>query len=620
MTTSVNEERIIHQYNSDSTTCDLFKQMEPEFHRYCTMGEWRHNHQLPSFEISREYIQTKIYPKLQQQSEKLAQQLAISTIRRVKTEERWACQQNRLTLSRCFVELFFSRQIRRGPIPVEEDQIKLREKVITNGIKSGLQFSILMLPNRDENLAKNDGHLPDLGEILSLVKLWSIVRAMFLIKDYFIQQILVKLFRKIFEKSKIETIYDIERLLGEMLTLRTSPIISVDDEFDIINYLIIKLLSNRKYSKYTTNLRQMYDELMPYEIKKIEKVELLIIELVKHQITLKWLFETVQQLLSIEQNSIEIIVVQDAHRYTCYDTDNRQHIYEYTQALNQIVQQMNLQQYIKLISHNQLEKDSEENKIFQIQRQQLYDEQYFKLIKPFIESKSSVLQASISRDKFRAKIEELSLNENIVELIEPVLHGRLHPELIDAHLSPIQELKFLAQIYEVSQDNDTEKLRQEVLFSSLINAIKYICSYETQTSTKNYLNLDDIEFLLPKSIRLSIHNKPFHQTRVQFLIKTSSNLHRQPWHGTVTLRRSQKKHFVFDIQLSLLYKLNKYIPVFVTSSLSTTDDYFSKLAKNIQPIMWVHPDLIKDYDQQFNGEMLLSKLLFDDDHVNNLRI
>jgi hypothetical protein len=113
---------------------------------------------------------------MKQEAEMVTEKIATTAANRT---ERWEPAISR-TLVHRIIEILFSKCIRRGPIPLENKVLQRRETLIRNSLISndGLRFSILMLPNRDRNKAKNDGYLPDLGEIISLLQLWSIVKAM----------------------------------------------------------------------------------------------------------------------------------------------------------------------------------------------------------------------------------------------------------------------------------------------------------------------------------------------------------------------------------------------------------------------------------------------------------
>jgi hypothetical protein len=294
--------------------------------------------------------------------------------------------------------------------------------------------------------------------------------------------------------------------------------------------------------------------------------------------------------------------VQDARRYACYDTDLDEHIQAYARCLNQIVEELSINENIILTSHEQLEQQNahhQDLEIFIKRRAEVYLDKFEEFSQPFFQAKSDLMRCT-TREHFLALVDKISLNNCISQLIEPILHSRSHPELTDLQLSPSDELKVLSQIYEPQiEDASRESLRQKLLFSCLINATKYVCSYESQTYTKNKYQLDDIQFLLPGTVRLSIHNKS--AAYDQFLIKCGPNLHRQPWHGTAGLRLRKDKgphSLSFEIRLSFEYKVNKYIPIFIKKEATANNyhqDYFSTIACIDQPIVWIHSDLIQLY-------------------------
>ncbi|CAF2754412.1 unnamed protein product [Rotaria sp. Silwood2] len=566
-------------YNSDLSTYSLFKQLEQQFQCYVSSSTWRNELDRPRFEVTSDFVQKIIYPKMKQEAETLAEKIAITAANRT---ERWKSAAS-TTLAHRIIEILFSNGIRRGSIPSKEELLHRREILIRNGLASDedLRFAILMLPIRDRNKAKNDGYLPDLGEIISLLQLWAIVKAMFIATENF-AQVLIKIFKKV--DGSVETITDIQNSIEIMLK---EDRVAIDCSQQKHNYYQLDLLREALNDDYkVTNSKQAA----------------LLRELTRCNYTNEWFLQSLAEVIQVQTKSIRIFVVQDVRRYACYDTDLNEHIQAYSTCLNQIVVEMGLDESIILTSHEQLEKDYpnlEDLETFMKQRTEVYSNKFEEFSQPFFQRKSDLMHCT-TRESFLILVNEISLNENISQLIEPILHSRYHPKLADAQLTPSDELILLAQIYQPQiADTNRELLRQELLFSSLINATKYICSYESQTSTKNIFQLDDIQFFLPGTVRLSIHNKSSNCD--QFLIKCGPNLHRQPWQGTagLRLRKNKGKHSLsFEIRLSFEYKVDNYIPVFIKKDSvinSNYSDHFSALALIDQPIIWIHSDLVQMY-------------------------
>ncbi|CAF0768099.1 unnamed protein product [Rotaria sp. Silwood1] len=459
-----------------------------------------------------------------------------------------------------------------------------------------------MLPNRDRNKVKNDGYLPDLGEVISLLQLWSIVKAMLIATEQF-AVILIKIFKNV--DASVKTIADVQKSIETILTTEMTSIIDSQQRQD--NHFRLDILREELNNGYN--------------VANAEKAELLLRELAHRNCTVAWFLQSITEVIQVQTKSIRLFVVQDARRYACYDTDLNEHIQAYSRCLNQIVVQLGISENIILTSHEQLEQEyahRQDLEMFIKQRAEVYSDKFEKFSQPFFQAKSDLMFCT-TRQNFLALADKLSLNSNISQLIEPILHSRYHPELADAQLSSIDELKILAQIYQPQVgDTNRELLRQHLLFSCLINATRYICSYESQTSAKNDYQLDDIQFLLPGTVRLSIHNKP--SNCEQFLIKCGTNLHRQPWHCTAGLRLRKNKRqrsMSFEIRLSFEYKVDKYIPIFIKKDSTTNNrhhDHLATLARIDQPILWIHSNLAQLYVSDDND---LSRIF---DKANKIRL
>ncbi|CAF3322568.1 unnamed protein product [Rotaria socialis] len=569
------------QFNSDSSTHSLFKKLEPQFDKFYSTADL---HQY--VEIGAEGIQSLLF-KLKEETNCSAEKIANNAMRQAYTKERWSylCNQE-VTLAHIIIEILLNGKIRRGPIPVNENQLKFRESLIRKGLmhSDGLHFSILMLPFRDRNKAKNDGYLPDLGEVLSLLQLWSIVKAMMIATEKYTQR-LIKSFRKLLQPS-VKTITDLRNTVQNILISKC------------------RSTSTEMETQETTSIDALRQELSDdYIVFDTDKAELLLRELTSMNQSIKWFMQSIDEAFNATVKPIRIFTVQDARRYPCYDTFLDEHLSSYSNCVNEIAKRLGISSEVILTSHENLEQQwkiqqPQELETFLRKRTEIYSSKFEQFSKPFFDAKNELL-AYNTRDSFLTKVHQLSLNENIPDMIEPILHSRYHPELAPAQLKPEDELKVFAQIYESQEE--TEQLRQNILFSSIINAIKYICAYESNTEAKNKYGLDDMKFFLPGSIRLSIHNKS--ADCGQFLLRVGPNLHRQPWNGTAGIKPSSpssKYTLSFEIRMSLEYKIENYVPIFIRKQEEETNNdiyplFLSQLSRIKQPILWIHFDLIQQY-------------------------
>ncbi|CAF3382420.1 unnamed protein product [Rotaria sp. Silwood1] len=323
-------------YNSDLGTYDLFKQLEQEFDHYVSSSNWRNELHCQSFEITPEFVLKVIYPKMKQEAETLAEKIATTVANRT---ERWGPATS-TTLAHRIIEILFSNGIRRGSIPSEDKFLQRREMLIRNALTSsdGLRFSILMLPNRDRNKAKNDGYLPDLGEVISLLQLWSIVKAMLIATEQF-ALILIKIFKKV--DASVKTIADVQKSIETILTTEKTSIIDSQQRQD--NHFRLDILREELNNGYN--------------VANVEKAELLLRELAHRNCTVAWFLQSITEVIQVQTKSIRLFVVQDARRYACYDTDLNEHIQAYSRCLNQIVVQLGISENIILTSHEQLEQE-----------------------------------------------------------------------------------------------------------------------------------------------------------------------------------------------------------------------------------------------------------------------
>ncbi|CAF3384706.1 unnamed protein product [Rotaria sp. Silwood1] len=395
-------------YNSDLGTYDLFKQLEQEFDHYVSSSNWRNELHCQSFEITPEFVLKVIYPKMKQEAETLAEKIATTVANRT---ERWGPATS-TTLVYRIIEILFSNGIRRGSIPSEDKFLQRREMLIRNALTSsdGLRFSILMLPNRDRNKAKNDGYLPDLGEVISLLQLWSIVKAMLIATEQF-ALILIKIFKKV--DASVKTIADVQKSIETILTTEKTSIIDSQQRQD--NHFRLDILREELNNGYN--------------VANVEKAELLLRELAHRNCTVAWFLQSITEVIQVQTKSIRLFVVQDARRYACYDTDLNEHIQAYSRCLNQIVVQLGISENIILTSHEQLEQEyahRQDLEMFIKQRAEVYSDKFEKFSQPFFQAKSDLMFCT-TRENFLALVDKLSLNSNISQLIEPILLSRTVP-------------------------------------------------------------------------------------------------------------------------------------------------------------------------------------------------
>jgi hypothetical protein len=191
------------------------------------------------------------------------------------------------------------------------------------------------------------------------------------------------------------------------------------------------------------------------------------------------------------------------------------------------------------------------------------------LLAPFDEIKDLLLKCS-DRQSFLQHLAEADHTSKIYPIFETILHTLYFPNLETfsnnlGQYSHVFKLQFINQIYTIHSNQELEALRRDVLWSSLKGAVEYIASYESNSKLGNAIALDDIEFLVPTALRLSIHKKG--EGIGHFCIQPGPSIHRTPWHGTAALRkRTNTDQLALEIKLSLELKYQGYLPVFITTS------------------------------------------------------
>jgi len=118
----------------------------------------------------------RILPALKQVALSLAESVAQRACRRAVEPGRWS---GTPTPAHLVAEVLLDRAFRRGPSPTAETREARVAWIQRLGVADPtcLRLSILALPLRDQNPAKNDGVLPDLGEVGAMLRMWAVAKA-----------------------------------------------------------------------------------------------------------------------------------------------------------------------------------------------------------------------------------------------------------------------------------------------------------------------------------------------------------------------------------------------------------------------------------------------------------
>ncbi len=519
-----------HEYNSDRSTHGQIEGLLKGNYAYESINEFintGNEHYFASFAA----IETILFAHLREGAESLAKEIAARAGRRAKDPERW---KEALTLGHLVAEVLFDQELKRGPLPSQEEREK-RVKHINQliDVSSGsLRLALLALPVRDRNPAKNDGPYPDLGEAISLLRLWIIAESIRLAWDAYYSE------RDTFlERFRTGASKELAAIRG----LLTTP----SEE--------------------------------PKESARLQK------HLHQASLTTEWLMTA---LARAGQGHISVFAVRDSKRYPSFATDIEDDISAYTKGLNYFVKALKISPAVEVMDIEDIKKEQKNAELvhFQKEVETVYNKKLEAGSKVLCKVLESLMKAN-GRAAFHKEIEAVEGISCVGNLVEPILHGRWHPEL--AHLSTKQRIEFLAEVFYVKTDSKLEILRQAVLKSSLLGAIQYMAAYEANTGSKNDKALDDIEFLLPKSLRLSIHQKP--ESCGQFTINIGPNPHRTPWHGTALLRESSRGGSVsMDTRLSLELKREKAVPILLLRENGTeVPEALKEIANSGQPLLWI---------------------------------
>jgi pyoverdine/dityrosine biosynthesis protein Dit1 len=573
------ESVIDHQYNSDSGTHAIITNILAQDFHLRDASSYRLD-PASHCALTAAQVRTTVWPGLKTTAEQQAEILASKALKRAADTSRWA---GIPTLPRVFVEVLLDKKIRRGPLP----SLAAREERI-NTIKASLsatgamRMALLIFPNRDRNPAKNDGQLPDLGETCALLRLWTICRAMELAQRAF--------FRERFEflanamQTDIFTAEQAHDVFAAILIPRKAENMGVTSACET---------QRRWFQPRTKAFQQLANEFDHFIIQDQRSATRLLLCLAQANKSLAWLLEG---MMPHRDLPIKLFAVHDARRYTCYHTDPEDDIVDYTHALKEIAEQLGITNLITLISIEELQDQcpAASLKTFLTNRAVIYEEK-MEVYQQCYEHEREALLAITGRDRFLKAIGSLSQEKRVVLLIEAILHGRYHPRFIaysEQYAIVPQEfqLKFIASIYNKQSDPILEVLRKEVLWSAVWGALQYIASYESNTKTKNNLELDDINLLIPSAVRLSIHTKP--ETAGHFTIKVGPNVHRTPWHGTAAMKLGSRCP-TLEIKLSLELKDNGYVPLFISPEIHPDPhvSHLGRMAKCNQPLLWLHSSL-----------------------------
>lgn len=416
----------------------------------------------------------------------------------------------------------------------------------------GLRLAILALPVRDRNPAKNDGPMPDLGEADTILRIWTVAQSIELARTSFFQLRISQL-----EKAAGIVIKDQAQAQALLRTPQSAP---ADDR-------ILRRLQRPGYS-------------------------------------VEWLE---RGFLAKKQSPVRVLAIRDSRRYPSYFTDLEPDIRIYDQGLEYLEKALGTQDLLDIRTHEQLEAEREPKEVvmFHSQRDELYREKLAAACAPFEAAKETLLELG-DQEAFFHRVHILDPSGKIPNLFEAILHGRRHPEL--AECSNAFRLGFLAKIYSRQGTAELETLRQRVIWSSLVGAAQYVAAYEANTGAKNRASLDDVEFLCPGSLRLSIHKKP--ESAGQFLVLIGPSVHRTPWHGTAALHGSlNSKAVSLEIRMSIELKNENYVPVFVSPS-SESHAVIEQMAHSKQPIAWISNHLLERLSKEgiTDGDGILTRI------------
>ncbi len=578
----------------------------------------------PRVEVSLFDVQTTLFPALKTAGLRRAIEIASRARTRAEDPNRgWPT----VTLAAICAEVLFDSQVRRGAVPSLEGRL-CRQKALADALsrEAPLRLAVLLFPVRDRNPAKNDGPSPDLGEVDALVQLWTITKALECVRETFVAERLTVIQRAL--GCSLQSHRQVYGVLGTVMEPRAS--VTTRESSETVKLAIGLARQNKE--RITQRIVALGEELSAYTIHDLEKAAVVLLELARESRSLSWLFEGRE--VQAEQ-PISVLAIRDARRYPCFFSEPTSDIQHYKDALSHIHELLRIGDSVVLTAAEELElrADPLELELFQINRERIYQEkkcQYLSILEPI---KEDLLVAG-SREELLQRISSIDKSGKTAPIFEAILHSRYHEPLIEWSSqfgadAPQQVLHFLATIYERRCDLSLESLRKQLLWETLVGAVEYIASYESNSQGSNRLQLDDVEFLAPGSVRLSIHQKP--EQSGHFAVQVGASVCRTPWHGTAFLREhSGGKGYVLESRLALELKYDEATPVFIDGKLgeqyqssgSCTLSYHedsiraheellcSKVEDNEQPFFWLERDLARKLldGENFDRRALINEL------------
>ena len=554
-------------------------------------------------------VANHLLKKMKDSAEQRSQHLAAKILKRSMK----SLEQRSFDIPALLSEVLFDREVRRGPPPTDAGRF-VRINMIRKSIssKNELQLSILALPRKDTNPAKNDGPLPDLGEIDTLLRLWSIGRSMAIAKAT-VEKPAIEVIAIVAGRPFV-SVSSARLWLNDVITPRNSshqnnlelidPLASAENAYELATASI-----SQTTDRFGRELKALRSELTDYNIFDARLTASLMIALARATLTFSWLFNVLEYAF---MDGIKTYIVQDAKRYFTCRTDPEENILSYEGAIAEFVEILQLQDHLVVTSHEKLERsiDSSRLSAFKDAQQGVFEKKLTNLMAP-LEAQREELLSIFGRNDFLASLQLIDPTGKVTTLLEPILHTRHHVELhtfsedISQGESPSRKsaflIHFISGIYERQTTEQLENLRRRVLWDSVRGAAEYVASYESKTLKANELGLDDMQLLLPDSVRLSIHKKP--ESNNQFSIQAGPSIHRTPWHGTAGLRwSSERRYLAHDTRLCLEYKSEQWIPVVLERnvSLDIEPPYvgLTSMAKRGQPFFWLHADVISSLNRE----------------------
>jgi hypothetical protein len=364
----------------------------------------------------------------------------------------------------------------------------------------------------------------------------------------------------------------------------------------------------------TRTLTALRGELAGYQVHNRDNAASLLLALARAGRSVEWLEAGLKY---TDHQKIEILAIQDSRRYACCRTDPMVNIAHYRDVLAEIASCLAIDDHVTLTSHEELEAQQPPERLaeFLRLRSAVFQAKLSEFMARF-EPIKELIMAATSREEVLALVEANDLSGKVTPLFEAILHTRYHPALEEWSASMGSDprafrVEFIKAIYEPRKMPELENLRRCVLWETVVGSAEYVASYDSNSAAANEYGLDDVGFLAPGSIRLSIHKKGEHCR--QFTIQPGPSIHRTPWHGTAALRLSSKGGGLsLDCRLGLELKHEGFVPLFLSKHSENRNDNrelgpvcrvtnreewlrFGSLletAQNEQPFVWLSPELV----------------------------